>query len=726
MGERRGRTARSPPTWSARWVAPHLRQDGASFSSSSTACASTSGSRSSRCSSRYFDIQADYYFSILPTATPYSRNAIFSGLLPGEIGKQHPDSGRRASTDERSKNRYERQLLESQLKRLEASPIRAQVRRRSTAPTRRRSRAGASSPTEHPARGAGVQLHRHPRARPQRVGSLRELAPDEAGVPRGDEGVVHALGAVRDPAGGSRRRTARSSSRPTTARPGPARRAGLRRTATPRPTCATSSARISAATRSRRCTSRSRRDSASRPSRCNKNYILAKEDFYFVYPTKFHEYERQYRGSFQHGGISLEEMILPVATLTPRRAWPMPVEIRSLLRGEPARRARYGRALGSPPPAGRLGGCSRASSARGRHAGRRGIRRGLGTPALACGARPTSSPVYDGAPPRGPRGPLPDRVRGRGRPGSGSRTWLQPDGVVLVEWGGPRGARSSPPDRLELELRHVEERRPRVWIEGRGDAAEALLMDGLLRRDGGRMRYTLGIDTAAPERLASRSRGERARRRRRAAPAARACSSGLSLAVERLLAARSIGRRTCGHRGVVGPGLVHRAPHRARVRARAAGARTRASGSRSSSSCTRRPRRIVARSRDRDGPTPRIAARRGRRSDGGRRGPRWRPSEVESETRFVRGGRDPRLVRSAAARAPRRATSSDARPRIRGARSPRHRPISALALGPRARSPRRSPRSADGGASREGTRDPSGAHRPTDASRIRDARPPRR
>jgi len=50
----------------------------------------------------------------------------------------------------------------------------------------------------------------------------------------------------------------------------------------------------------------------------HKTYIIAKEDFYFVYPTKFHEYENKYRGSFQHGGISLEEMILPVAVLTPR------------------------------------------------------------------------------------------------------------------------------------------------------------------------------------------------------------------------------------------------------------------------------------------------------------------------------------------------------------------------------------------------------------------------
>jgi hypothetical protein len=50
----------------------------------------------------------------------------------------------------------------------------------------------------------------------------------------------------------------------------------------------------------------------------NKNYVLAREDYYFVYPTRFHEFERQYRGSLQHGGISVEEMILPLVTLTPR------------------------------------------------------------------------------------------------------------------------------------------------------------------------------------------------------------------------------------------------------------------------------------------------------------------------------------------------------------------------------------------------------------------------
>ena len=48
------------------------------------------------------------------------------------------------------------------------------------------------------------------------------------------------------------------------------------------------------------------------------NYLIAKEDYYFVYPTDFHKYVTQYRDSFQHGGISMEEMILPAIKLLPK------------------------------------------------------------------------------------------------------------------------------------------------------------------------------------------------------------------------------------------------------------------------------------------------------------------------------------------------------------------------------------------------------------------------
>ena len=48
------------------------------------------------------------------------------------------------------------------------------------------------------------------------------------------------------------------------------------------------------------------------------NFIIAKEDYYFVYPTNYHRYVNLYRDTMQHGGASLEEMLLPVITLRPR------------------------------------------------------------------------------------------------------------------------------------------------------------------------------------------------------------------------------------------------------------------------------------------------------------------------------------------------------------------------------------------------------------------------
>jgi len=47
-------------------------------------------------------------------------------------------------------------------------------------------------------------------------------------------------------------------------------------------------------------------------------YIIAKEDFYFVYPNNYNEMVRQFQNSFQHGGISLEEMVIPIAVMTPK------------------------------------------------------------------------------------------------------------------------------------------------------------------------------------------------------------------------------------------------------------------------------------------------------------------------------------------------------------------------------------------------------------------------
>ena len=39
----------------------------------------------------YLDISLDYYYSIIPTATPFARNSIFSGMYPDELAKVKPE-----------------------------------------------------------------------------------------------------------------------------------------------------------------------------------------------------------------------------------------------------------------------------------------------------------------------------------------------------------------------------------------------------------------------------------------------------------------------------------------------------------------------------------------------------------------------------------------------------------------------------------------------------------
>lgn len=66
----------------------------------------------------YYKLEKEIsYFSILPTATQYARNAIFSGLTPLEMEKKYPQYWKN-DVDEGGKNQFEAEFLSEQLKRL--------------------------------------------------------------------------------------------------------------------------------------------------------------------------------------------------------------------------------------------------------------------------------------------------------------------------------------------------------------------------------------------------------------------------------------------------------------------------------------------------------------------------------------------------------------------------------------------------------------------------------
>jgi len=265
----------------------------------------------------YFRSEAHLYYSVLPSATPYSRNAIFSGLLPREMAAAHPDWWQETSKEDRSKNRHEKEFLEEMLQREGLGGTNFKYQKvyhpDEEAAVRREVATYAGIPLVALVFNF-LDLLTHGRSE-SRV--LRELAPDEAGfrsllvswfghsalfevmkqIAAQDATIILTTdhGAVQ-----SRRSTLVYGNRETSTNLRHKFGANLR--------CEEKDAVLV----------RKPEVWGLPDDFLNKNYLLAREDYYFVYPTNFHEYERLYKNSFQHGGLAMEEVLLPCVILKPR------------------------------------------------------------------------------------------------------------------------------------------------------------------------------------------------------------------------------------------------------------------------------------------------------------------------------------------------------------------------------------------------------------------------
>jgi DNA-binding response OmpR family regulator len=267
----------------------------------------------------YFRVTRDYYFSILPTATPYSRNAIFSGLFPSEIEEQYPDLWHKGTEDDdQSRNRKERQLLDQQLARLGISlkPDPKYVKIIDINEARsveKRAKEYAALPLASIVLNF-VDILAHSRSNSE---VIKEMIPNESAfrsLTRSWFEHSHIYGALKEMAASGTRVVVTSDHGSIRGLRG-VKVIGDRETST--------SLRYKYG-RNLKVDSKHAliiRDPKQfkLPARgVNTDYLIAKEDFYFVYPTNFHYYLNYYRDSFQHGGISMEEMILPVMKLEPK------------------------------------------------------------------------------------------------------------------------------------------------------------------------------------------------------------------------------------------------------------------------------------------------------------------------------------------------------------------------------------------------------------------------
>ena len=264
-----------------------------------------------------FEIDTAHQFALLPTATPFARNALFSGLFPAEIAERFPAWW--GEGDDESLNQHERDLLVEQLRALRGeTPVRYhKITSAFDSDELERHLAGAIA-------GDGVSafvfnfvdLLTHGRSE---SAILYEVARDEAalrqltvqwfrrsalwsvlreaarrGLPvllTSDHGSIH----CNTPATVFARKDATANLRYKMGE-------DLRVERPEQALVFSDAAQLRLP-----------------PMASRVNTVLATGDCFFVYPTKLREYQQRYRGSFLHGGVSPEEVILPLALLTPRR-----------------------------------------------------------------------------------------------------------------------------------------------------------------------------------------------------------------------------------------------------------------------------------------------------------------------------------------------------------------------------------------------------------------------
>ena len=264
----------------------------------------------------YYNIQRDYYFSMLPTATPFARNALFAGMFPDEIHRTYPDNY--DSAEEGSLNRNEEKLFADSLVRqglrLERPMkyVKIYDNTEGAALAKRISDFFDSPLVTFVFNFLDILAH----GRSNNV-ILKEIA--------GTEGAFRSLMKswfVHSPlfailkafAGRGFTVVVTSDHGSVLCRRG---------------TMAHGKRSTSTNLRYKYGDNLNSDEKESllikKPGEWNlpsftiaTTYIIAKEDYYFVYPNKYNEMVRLFQNSFQHGGISLEEMVVPIAVLNPK------------------------------------------------------------------------------------------------------------------------------------------------------------------------------------------------------------------------------------------------------------------------------------------------------------------------------------------------------------------------------------------------------------------------
>jgi len=260
--------------------------------------------------------EEDYFFSILPTSTQYSRNSIFSGLLPAEIQRIHPEWWLN-DNQEGGKNMKEKELLQEQIKRLVRKEIKSDYHKVTNVSKAKSLNDNVLNFVNNDITAIVynfIDMLSHARTEME---VLKELV--------GDEKAYRSLTRswfINSPLWSSMRKLAsRDVQLVVTTDHGTIRVKQPSKVIADRDTTTNLRYKVGKNIKYNRKDVLEVRDPSEvglpRPN-VSSTFIFAKEDLYFLYPNNYNYYNNLYRDTFQHGGISLEEMICPVIRLSPK------------------------------------------------------------------------------------------------------------------------------------------------------------------------------------------------------------------------------------------------------------------------------------------------------------------------------------------------------------------------------------------------------------------------
>ncbi len=257
----------------------------------------------------------ELFYSILPTATQYARNAMFAGLMPSEIAKLYPSLWLN-DDEEGGKNLHEEELLEKQIQRL-GKKIKFSYDKITNLKSGKKMVENFNNLINNQLSVVVynfVDMLSHARTDSEMI---RELAGDESAYRSITLSWFEhsALLDFMQIAAQKKIKIIITTDHGTIRVNDPVKIVGDRNT--------TTNLRYKAGRnlnyKTKEVFDIKKPEQAYLPkSNVSTSYVFARNYDFFAYPNNYNYYVNYYKNTFQHGGISLEEMIIPLIVLNPK------------------------------------------------------------------------------------------------------------------------------------------------------------------------------------------------------------------------------------------------------------------------------------------------------------------------------------------------------------------------------------------------------------------------